>query len=84
LVWLAKRTDTGETVALKQFPKTSSKSGIDPTAIAELSFGRLLFPKLMSAGGKISYGLDPSFFPGIKFIARLLDEIEEPKDFWLV
>jgi serine/threonine protein kinase len=40
LVWLARRNETGETVALKQFPKQSSKGGIDPTAIAELTFGR--------------------------------------------
>lgn len=33
---------------------------------------------------RIAYGLDPSYFPGIKNIARLLDEIEENKDFWLV
>jgi hypothetical protein len=52
--------------------------------MAELNFGRMIFPKLLGAGGKVSYGLDPSFFPGIKFIARLLDEIEESKDFWLV
>lgn len=36
------------------------------------------------AGGKIQYGLDPSFYPGIKYIARFLDEIDENKDFWLV
>jgi serine/threonine protein kinase len=84
LVWLAKRCETGETVALKQFPKQSSKGGIDSTAIAEITFGRMLFPKLPGAGGRVSFGLDPSFYPGIKFIARLLDEIEENKDFWLV
>ena len=42
----------------------------------------MLFPRM--ANGKIGYGLDPNYFPGIKFIARLLDEIEENKDFWLV
>lgn len=31
-----------------------------------------------------TYGLDPAYYPGIKSIARLLDEIEEHKDYWLV
>jgi serine/threonine protein kinase len=39
---------------------------------------------MAGTGGKIQYGLDPSFYPGIKYIARLLDEIDENKDFWLV
>jgi hypothetical protein len=48
-----------------------------------LIFGRALFPRPASTG-KPTYGLDPQYFPGIKSIARLLDEIEENKDFWLV
>ena len=39
---------------------------------------------MAGTGGKIQYELDPSFYPGIKYIARLLDEIDENKDFWLV
>ena len=30
------------------------------------------------------YAVDASKYPGIKMIARLLDVIEEVKDFWLV
>jgi hypothetical protein len=44
----------------------------------------MLFPRMPGNGGKIEYGLEPSFFPGIKNIARLLNEVEETKDFWLV
>ncbi len=83
MVWLAKNTSTGETVALKQFPKAAGSKSIDSTAQAEVSFGRLLFPR-MSGTGKVQYGLDPSIYPGIRSIARLLDEIDENKDFWLV
>jgi serine/threonine protein kinase len=75
--------ETGEKVALKQFPKQGSK-GIDSTAQAEVNFGRMLFPRMPGNGGRIAYGLDPGFYPGIKSIARLLDEIEDSKDFWLV
>jgi hypothetical protein len=52
--------------------------------MAEVNFGRMLFPRMPGVGGKIAYGLDPVFYPGIKHIAKLLDEIDEPKDFWLV
>jgi hypothetical protein len=32
----------------------------------------------------VLYGLDPIDYPGMKSIAKLLDEIEEVKDYWLV
>lgn len=46
----------------------------------------MLFPKVTEEEGKekLKYGLDPNYYPGIKYIAKLLDEIEEGKDFWLV
>lgn len=80
-MWLAKCIATGEKVALKQFPKQNGSKGLDSTAHSEVIFGRMLFPRML---GKITYGLEPDYFPGIKSIARLLDEIEETKDFWLV
>jgi len=44
----------------------------------------MLFPRMPGNGGKIAFGLEPQFYPGIKYIACLLDEIDEAKDFWLV
>lgn len=41
----------------------------------------MLFPKIQD---KVEYGLDPAFFPGIKYIAKLLDQVDEHKDFWLI
>ena len=79
MVWLARNIKTNDVVALKQFPK--SKNMIDSTAKVELIFGRTLFPKINS---KITYGLDPKQYPGIKNIAKLIDDIEENKDYWLV
>ena len=67
-------------MALKQFPKT--KGQLDQTARVEVAFGRALFPKL--PGGKTSYGLDPQEYPGIKSIAKLIEDVEEAKDYWLV
>ncbi len=32
----------------------------------------------------IEYGLDPKEYPGIVHIAKLLDDIDETKDYWLV
>jgi hypothetical protein len=43
--------------------------------------GRELFMKGPKYNG---FAVDSSSYPGIKMIARLLDVIEEPKDFWLV
>ncbi len=47
-----------------------------------MTFGRALFPK--AASGKIGYGVDSHAFPGIKSITKLIDDIEENRDFWLV
>lgn len=80
IVWLGRSMKTGEMVALKQFPKAKANS-IDSTARVEVVFGRALFPKLEDATG---FGLDPGAYPGIKSIAKLIDDIDEPKDYWLV
>ena len=44
----------------------------------------MLFPRISQNTRRIEYGLDPKEYPGIKYIARLLDEIEDSKDFWLI
>eukprot|EP00347_Sterkiella_histriomuscorum_P015995 403354901 len=81
LVWLAKNLKTNELAALKQFPKT--KSLIDQTARVEVALGRIMFPKHPQTG-KTGYGLDPQQYPGLRSIAKLIDDIDEPKDYWLV
>jgi serine/threonine protein kinase len=44
----------------------------------------MIFPRMQGFNGKVAYGLEADFFPGIRYISKLLDEIEEPKDYWLV
>ena len=34
--------------------------------------------------GVTECGVDPSKFPGIRSIAKLIDDIEDQKDYWLV
>lgn len=34
--------------------------------------------------GKTGYGLDPNRYPGLRSIAKLIDDIDESKDYWLV
>jgi serine/threonine protein kinase len=82
MVWLAKHEKTNEIVALKQFPKGKANHQVDSTAKIEVLFGRSLFPR--SESGKIQNGLESKEFPGIESIAKLLDDIEEAKDYWLV
>jgi len=55
---------------------------IDSSARVEIGFGRALFPR--DPEGEVSFGLDPEEYPGIKSIAQLIDDIDEPKDYWLV
>jgi hypothetical protein len=46
IVWLAKQTSTGKTVALKQFPKPKNQVGtaaLDPSARNEIEIGQKLF-----------------------------------------
>ena len=71
MVWLAKDKETGEKVALKQFPKTNS-STIDPSAQNEIHIGQ-----------KIS-DCESEGFPGLANIAALLNVVEDNKDIWLV
>ena len=80
MVWLGRNRSSNEVVALKQFPK--ARCSQDPTAKMEVKFGRILFPKMPN--GKVGYALDPEQYPGIKHIAKLIDEIEDSKDYWLV
>jgi serine/threonine protein kinase len=44
----------------------------------------MIFPRMQGTGGKVAYGLETEYFPGIKSISKLLDEIEDSKDYWLV
>lgn len=81
-MWLARSLATGEKVALKQFPRQNK--ALDPTAQSEVIFGRMIFPRMQGTGGKVAYGLETEYFPGIKHISKLLDEIEDSKDYWLV
>lgn len=83
---------TGMKVALKQFPKTKGQNPIDSSARIEIEIGNTMFPLELKDG--CSGDLDTDYergcaveeadFPGIKSIAKLIDTIEDNKDFWLV
>ena len=84
IVWLAKEQTTGATVALKQFPKPKGQKenqNFPESARTEIEVGRELFMKGPKYNG---FAVDATKYPGIKMIARLLDVIEEPRDYWLV
>jgi serine/threonine protein kinase len=84
IVWLAKEQITGVSVALKQFPKPKGQKenfNLPESARTEIEVGRELFMKGPKYNG---YAVDSNKYPGIKMIARLLDVIEEVKDYWLV
>lgn len=91
LVWLAESKNDRKKVALKQFPKSRGCS-LDSSAKIEIETLSTLFPMELKDGcdgNKDSdyergYGIDPDEFPGIRSIARLIDQIEEKNDFWLV
>lgn len=51
------------------------------SAKTEIEVGRQLF---MNGPKYNGYALDGNKFPGIKMIAKLLDVVEDTKDFWLV
>jgi len=88
IVWLAKDLRTGESVALKQFPKPRSANAkeaqgiatLDPTAKIEIEMGRRLFSENVNRNG---YSIDPAQFPGICRIAKLFDVLDETRDVWL-
>ena len=69
IVWLAKHIETGEKVAIKQFPKKADTSSVR----LELQIAERIF------GADIS----PEDFPGISSITALLDEREDKHDYWL-
>ena len=81
----------GMKVALKQFPKVKGMP-IDNSAKIEIETGNTLFPLEMKEGTDgenvddfvRGYAVDEKEQPGIKSIARLIDEIEDSKDVWLV
>ena len=84
IVWLAKETESGRNVALKQFPKPKNYTGqatLDPSAKNEIEIGRKLFSSTSNYNG---YSVDPKKFPGVKRITRLFNVLDEPKDVWLV
>ena len=82
----------GMRVALKQFPKVKGRDPIDGSARIEIEIGNTMFPLELKDGcsGDLDTdyvrgcAVDEEEFPGIKSIAKLIDTIEENKDFWLV
>ena len=81
----------GMRVALKQFPKIKG-TPIDSSAKIEIETGNTLFPLELKDGTDgerdedfvRGYAVDENEHPGIKSIARLIDQIEDNKDVWLV
>lgn len=69
IVWLAQHIETGKKVAIKQFPK---KVDFSSGKIEALILQRIFDSKI-----------SPSDFPGIKYIAELLDVNEDKNDLWL-
>ena len=98
LVWLAEVKSSkwgpemvGQRVALKQFPKVKGQP-LDNSALIEIETGNTLFPLAVKDGCEGNTddefervdGVDSSQYPGIRSIAKLLDQIEERHDLWLV
>jgi serine/threonine protein kinase len=81
----------GMRVALKQFPKIKG-APIDNSAKIEIETGNTLFPLEIKEGTDgerdedfvRGYAVDEKEHPGIQSIARLIDQIEDNKDVWLV
>lgn len=79
-------------MALKQFPKEKGQISIDSSAKIEIETGNTLFPLHLKDGCDgdrdedyaRGYAVDENEHPGIKSIARLIDQIEDGKDFWVV
>jgi dual specificity tyrosine-phosphorylation-regulated kinase 2/3/4 len=68
-VWLAEHLETGKRVAIKQFPKKMDTSSGKVEA--------LILQRIFETE------IDPKEFPGIKYIAELLDINEDKSDLWL-
>lgn len=81
----------GMRVALKQFPKQKGVP-FDNSAKIEIETGNTLFPLEVKEGTEgendedfvRGFAVDEKEHPGIKSIARLIDQIEDGKDVWLV
>lgn len=81
----------GMKVALKQFPKLKGVP-FDNSAKIEIETGNTLFPLEVKDGTDgendedfvRGFAVDEKDHPGIKSIARLIDQIEDGKDVWLV
>jgi serine/threonine protein kinase len=69
VVWLAKHIETGQNVAVKQFPKKGDTSSVQ----LELEIASRIFES----------GVTASQYPGIKHISALLDEVKDKQDYWL-
>jgi len=69
IVWLAEHIESGKKVAVKQFPK---KTDISSGKIEALILQRIFETEI-----------NPDEFPGIKYIAELLDINEDKHDLWL-
>lgn len=68
-MWLAEHLETGKKVAIKQFPKKMDTSSGKVEA--------LILQKIFETE------IDPTEFPGIKYIAELLDINDDKNDLWL-
>lgn len=96
IVWLAevnnpKKYSGHSMVAIKQFPKTRGKI-IDSSAKTEIDIGNILFPFRLRDGCdgskstdfKRGTALSADKHPGMRHISKFLDQIEDPRDVWLV
>ena len=82
IVWLAQDLQSGEQVALKQFPKQNNE--YDKSANNELAFQNALFPGILEADEtEPVVPVNPFKYPGLSCISRLLTKIEEKEDLWL-
>lgn len=71
LVWMAKDIESGERVAVKQFPKKQDIS----SGKTEATVNSILFDNL---------DISKEEFPGIDNICGYLGEIDESKDYWII
>ena len=69
VVWLANELNTNTKVAIKQFSKASGHQNIE-SAKVEMEISKLIF--------------NGEEHPGVKYIVRLLNKIEDKKDIWLI
>jgi serine/threonine protein kinase len=85
MIWLAENQMTGETVALKQYPK-NDRGQVDERTKMELSFYEQIFDEsaTKNADGSASAGQPASLKDqGIRYILKLYEHFDEYKDLWL-